>query len=467
MLDIKIFHPITMDDKEWIEKITKNEYLEICDQTFGMSFAGRYTYNIQVANVSGCVVYKYDEGELHSFSYPIGKNSKEALIDIVEYIKYSSDDIQISPMSFTDKQEFESLSIDGFMIEPYYDYFDYVYLTENLKNLAGKKYAAKRNHINRFVENTSWSVEELSKENAYECIQLEKHWRQTKEDMIEFSDDDMKRELINEEIEIRRSLENLNELGFFGIIIRREDIITAFSICEEQNKDTVIVHYEKADANIQGAYQIVNRETAALIDRLGYKYVNREDDLGISGLRKAKQSYYPYYMGRKYGAFLSEFSFATLNDISNLKLLWKQAFNDEDEYINEYFECLTDKNAINEKWLHEAVIIHKSGTVLQAMGSFFDAVTARNEKVKYVYGLATDIDYRKKGLCKRMLLFAKNYFNCPLVLKPQDEKVASMYGKMGFVRLHGSEQFNITDEIVKASNIIDKEDYTKDLMILY
>ena len=285
--------------------------------------------------------------------------------------------------------------------------------------------------------------------------------------MIEFSDDDMKRELINEEIEIRRSLENLNELGFFGIIIRREDIITAFSICEEQNKDTAIVHYEKADANIQGAYQIVNRETAALIDRLGYKYVNREDDLGISGLRKAKLSYYPYYMGRKYGAFLSEFSFATLNDISNLKLLWKQAFNDEDEYINEYFECLTDKNAINEKWLHEAVIIHKSGTVLQAMGSFYDAVTAQNEKVKYVYGLATDIKFRRKGLCKRMLIFAKKYFGCPLVLKPQDKSVASMYEKMGFVRLHGSEQFNITDEIVKASNIIDTEDYTKDLMILY
>ena len=66
-----------------------------------------------------------------------------------------------------------------------------------------------------------------------------------------------------------------------------------------------------------------------------------------------------------------------------------------------------------------------------------------------------------------MLLFAKNYFNCPLVLKPQDEKVASMYGKIGFVKLHDSKLFNITDEIVKAFNIIDKEDYTKDLMILY
>ena len=103
---------------------------------------------------------------------------------------------------------------------------------------------------------------------------------------------------------------------------------------------------------------------------------------------------------------------------------------------------------------------------MQAMGSFFDAVTARNEKVKYVYGLATDIKFRRKGLCKRMLIFAKKYFGCPLVLKPQDKSVASMYGKMGFVKLHDSELFNITDKAIKAS-IIDKEDYTKDLMILY
>ena len=104
---------------------------------------------------------------------------------------------------------------------------------------------------------------------------------------------------------------------------------------------------------------------------------------------------------------------------------------------------------------------------MQAMGSVCDAVTARNEKVKYVYGLATDIKFRRKGLCKRMLIFAKKYFGCPLVLKPQDKSVASMYEKMGFVKVHDSELFNITDEIVKASNIIDKEDYTKDLMILY
>lgn len=467
MLDIKMFHPITMDDKEWIDEIIKNEYLEICDQTFGMSFAGRFTYNIQVAEISGCVVYKYDEGDLNSFSYPIGKNSKEALMEIIEYIKSIPDNIQISPMTFKNKLEFESLSIDGFMIEPYYDYFDYVYLTENLKDLAGKKYAAKRNHINRFVENTSWSVEPLSKENAYECIELEKHWRQTKEETIEQSDENITEELLNEEIEIRRSLENLDELKFFGVIIRREGVIVAFSICEAQNKNTAIVHYEKADAKIQGSYQIVNRETAALIDKLGYKYINREDDLGISGLRKAKLSYYPYYMGRKYGAFLSEFSFATLNDVNKLKSLWKQAFNDEDEYINDYFNCLVEKNAINEKWLHELVIVHKSGANIQAMGSFFDAVTAQNEKVKYVYGLATDIEYRRKGLCKRMILFAKDYYGCPLVLKPQDENVALMYEKMGFVKLYDSELFKITDETIRNSEIIDKEDYTKELMIMY
>ena len=131
--------------------------------------------------------------------------------------------------------------------------------------------------------------------------------------------------------------------------------------------------------------------------------------------------------------------------IEQIDRIYKDDWKGKDEYIKniEEIKLITDKVKEDTKDL------------------------GQYEKVKYVYGLATDIDYRKKGLCKRMLLFAKNYFNCPLVLKPQDEKVASMYGKMGFVRLHGSEQFNITDEIVKAFNIIDKEDYTKDLMILY
>lgn len=463
MINKEIFHPISMADREWIQDILKNEYLEICDQTFGVSYAGKYTYNIQVANVSGCVVYRYDEGDFHSFSYPVGKNTEKAVIEIIDYIRESDEEIGISPVTFSQRQQLISLGIDDLMIEPLTDYFDYVYLADDLKYLKGSRYSAKRNHINRFTESSDWSHEALSHENAAECLELVEQWRMKKESSEDNAESDDS-ELIAEELEIKRSLEKLDELGFFGSVIRRDGKIIAFSICEAQNKDTMIVHYEKADADIQGAYQIINRETVLNADE--FTYVNREDDLGIKGLRKAKESYYPYYMGRKYSVCISDVVFADEKSIDDLKRLWKQAFSDDDEYIAEYFGYLMMNNNIKQQWLNESVLVIKKDNSIAAMGSFFDG-QIEDTNVKYLYGLATAENYRLQGMSRKIIEFARMYYDCPIVLKPGSEDLQSMYKKLGFRPLSSESLLTLTDEIFKRSNgeIIDECDYTEGLMI--
>ncbi len=163
---------------------------------------------------------------------------------------------------------------------------NYIYKAEDLALLAGRKYAKKRNLIAQADYSYQWSVNPITKNCLPECINLLEQI--TKDEQIENN-----QSLINERLALDYTLCHFTELNQKGIVIKVNNQPVAFSIYEELNHNTADVHYEKADRNYKGLYQLINRETSKVILESGYEFINREEDLNFIGLRMAKESYNP------------------------------------------------------------------------------------------------------------------------------------------------------------------------------
>ncbi|MDD4716352.1 MAG: phosphatidylglycerol lysyltransferase domain-containing protein, partial [Oscillospiraceae bacterium] len=178
--------------------------------------------------------------------------------------------------------------------------YDYIYLTSKLADLPGKHLHAKRNHINRFLEeNDNWQFELLTRENLGDCLKLDEAWS------LE-SGEQRKTAAKMEVSALMRALEQFQTLKLEGGILRSGGRPVAFTIGEKLNSDTYDVHFEKALKSVTGAYAMINREFARFVreHHSQLQYMNREDDLGLPGLRQAKLSYAPDLMLAKYSAVL-------------------------------------------------------------------------------------------------------------------------------------------------------------------
>ncbi len=165
---------------------------------------------------------------------------------------------------------------------------NYFYTTESLISLSGKKLHAKRNHINKFDSLYTWEYLPLNHQTAMECIEIAKDWcdqKNCEKDIM----------LQNEVKGCIEALTHLEELKLKGGAIRVDSTIVAFSMGERLNDETALIHIEKANTEYQGAYAMINHQFAknAWADT---KYINREEDMGLEGLRKAKLSYRPEFL---------------------------------------------------------------------------------------------------------------------------------------------------------------------------
>lgn len=167
--------------------------------------------------------------------------------------------------------------------------FDYVYLRENLVNLPGKKFHSKRNHISTFSRKYDWHYEALSDENIEKFRDCADKWYQSRENTISTLETERKGLVL--------LFDYYKELNIQGGGIVVDNNIVAFSVGSEINPDMFDVCIEKALPEYAEAYAVINREFAK---NLNYTYINREDDMGIEGLRKAKLSYHPAFFIKKY-----------------------------------------------------------------------------------------------------------------------------------------------------------------------
>lgn len=168
------------------------------------------------------------------------------------------------------------------------DSYDYVYLREKLVSLSGKKLHGKRNHINKFKSLYEFEYHPFSREWASDCLALEQDWLDSKTELSDFS-----REC--EFDAVRKSIEDFDALGCQGCVLTVDSRVIAFSIGEMLTADTALIHMEKADASFQGAYPMVNQQFCEH-EFSQAVYIDREEDMGLESLRKAKLSYVPDHL---------------------------------------------------------------------------------------------------------------------------------------------------------------------------
>ena len=294
MIEIN-FRKVQFEDKELISDYFWKYPSRSCERTFVNSFLWARFYPVTFAIVENTLVFKNEREDGCAFSFPAGEaeNVKKAISVLEQYCKERGGTFRFYHVSADKFALLEEWYPGRFQIEYNEDIADYVYESEKLATLSGKKLHAKRNHINKFkqVNEGRWSYESITKDNLEDCFQMALKWRN--ENGCE--DDEEK----NAEICVTlNSLRLFEELELVGGLLRLDGEIIAFTIGEPICEDTFVVHIEKAFADIQGAYPMINQQFVEH-ECMKYKYINREEDTGSEGLRKAKRSYRPVFMVEK------------------------------------------------------------------------------------------------------------------------------------------------------------------------
>ena len=231
---------------------------------------------------------------------PVGSGDlKKVLEDMIEDANLEGERFCMLGVCAGMRADLEAIMPDKFHFEADRDYADYLYLRTDLATLAGKKFQAKRNHLNKFRRTyTNYEYVPLTSDRIQECLDLEAEW-------CKVNNCDQHEGTGNERRALIYALHNFDALGLTGGILHVDGKIVAFTFGMPINQDTFGVHVEKADTTIDGAYTMINYEFANHIPEQ-YTYINREEDLGIEGLRKAKLSYQPVIILEKYMACLKD-----------------------------------------------------------------------------------------------------------------------------------------------------------------
>ena len=288
------FHSPELSDEKLIKEKISQMPFPTCEYSFGNIMSYTAVMDIKVAVCYGCLVTRciFRDGFVE-YCFPAGDGNTElALAEIINDGIKNGVPFGIFGMNKENAELLGNLFGDKFDVRFERDMCDYVYLSEDLINLKGKKYQPKRNHISFFEKNFNWSYEKISQENIAECIQMAEEWL-----LLSQHED---KEPLEQELEIiRRAFKIYDDISCKGGLIRIDGRVVAFAMGEELSDEIFCVHFEKAYTDIRGAYQMINRQFV-LNELSGYKYINREDDTGSENLRKAKLSYYPAFIADKY-----------------------------------------------------------------------------------------------------------------------------------------------------------------------
>lgn len=288
------FKQLTLEDKCLFDKYLKPYSFLTCEYSFTNLFIWRKGLDIQYAIYNDVlIIKKMDFDGRYHFMQPIGYKS-ENLNNIISMLKEYKEEFQMDCL-FKDieepfKNELQTLYGDTIEIEEDRDNFDYIYESEKLKTLSGKKLHGKKNHYNYFLKHYSYTIAPITTEIIDDCIKAAREW---------CCKNDCKGYLLHELRAIQELLKNNDKLDFIGMVVYVDNKLSAFTIGEKVNENMAIVHIEKADAEIGGLYAFINKSFVEnyLSD---IPFINREQDLGIEGLRKAKLAYYPIKLEPKY-----------------------------------------------------------------------------------------------------------------------------------------------------------------------
>ena len=292
------FKDIRIEDKERYETALSKSGKRGCET----SFANLFLWGKQEIAFVGDIAVLRGTFSSTIYPFPIGEgDKKEVLDDIIQDAKEKNITLKITSIYGEEKEILEKLYPNAFEFNSNRDSFDYVYDINDLADLLGKKYHKKRTHLNRFKsEHPNFKVEPFSEENIEGIKELVYGWYKKKENGENTGDYDY------EKVVFEKALNNFRGLCLEGLALVDNGEVLAVTFGSKMNEDTFDVHFEKARADVDGAYTAINCEFANYI-RKKYpeiRYLDREEDMGLEGLRKAKMSYYPHHLVEKYTAKL-------------------------------------------------------------------------------------------------------------------------------------------------------------------
>ena len=287
------FHQLTLSDREAMQAVTLPSGRRNCNYTFANLVGWQFWYYTEVCVLENTVVLRYTfDGQR---AYMVCTSETLSLELIQELLDDSNGDLTL--IGLEDSQVVQLSTLNSQLstnIEPVRDQYDYIYRRTDLATLHGRHLDAKRNHIHRFrAEHPDFEYRPLTPESFDECRRLTEIWKVEKNVNVNDNDNDKGNETINAEHRVMETIfSNWDALGMIGGSIFVDGRMVAFTYGSAVTTDTLDVCVEKADRHVEGAFAIINQQFAEHLPEQ-YIYLNREEDMGIPGLRQAKLSYHP------------------------------------------------------------------------------------------------------------------------------------------------------------------------------
>jgi len=279
--------PVELADRSEVNKYLELYPPEICELTFANIYIWRHWEKPHLTLINGnlCVFCSPPDEEAY-FLEPVGENRLEETVEIC---------LGLAPRLSRVSEKFLLKLSPGYVRKEDRDNFDYVYLTEELASLRGKKFDGKRNLIKKFEKTHQGEFRPLSASDIDCCLALVDRWESNSPEENRMADDRSRAA----SAAIKEALLNLKALELGGLVAVIGGRVEGFCLGEKLNPETVVIHVELASRQIAGLHQFLNRECARTIWK-EFRYINREQDAGLPGLRKSKLSYQPHHLVKKY-----------------------------------------------------------------------------------------------------------------------------------------------------------------------
>ncbi len=413
------FRPITLADKATIESYTLRSEVRNCDLSFANMFCWQRSYDSSWAEVDGFLVIRFriDGGDKLGYMQPIGRDGSLGFARIIPELArdahFCGDRLRVIGVTREGGESLQSEYSSAFALYSDPNFEDYIYERESLRTLTGKRLQPKRNHINQFERRyPDYEYRPLTSEYFAEALALDCRWRKSHGDPCS--------DTIPERNAMLRAFDHFEELGLRGGALFVEGRMIAFTYGSQINHDTFCTHVEKGEAEYMGCYAVINKLFAESLPE-GFRYINREEDLGIEGLRRAKASYYPSIMQEKYTAIYLH------RDEAECKRLWIEIFGDEVSFVDEFIINHYSKSRMLR------VVDPQNRTLSMLHIIPFESEVGR---VAYIYGVATDSAARKQGFASKLIeaslakIRSEGYVAALLI--PSEESTRNFYRRFGF-----------------------------------
>lgn len=376
------FHPVRLEDRSLIERYTMPSGICNCDLAFANMYCWQEVYHSAWAEIEGFLVIRFqiDGGDRIGYMQPVGEGDFGPIIPLLREDAHAHGQrLRIIGLTDEGRDMIRRMHVGQFAFESDRALEDYVYNAEDLRTLPGRRYQPKRNHINRFTaEYPDYHYEVLTRDRFGECMALEREWRRAHEGHTS--------ELCAEQRAMQRGFEHFEELGLLGGCIYVGERLVAFTFGSAVNDHTFDTHMEKADTEYDGAFTIINKLFAEHLPER-FTLINREEDLGLEGLRRAKLSYHPAFLQHKFLAIHLH------PDELACKALWQEAFGDGDDFVDSFL--------IRYYSRRRALTVEEQGQTVAMLHLLpFDTELGRTT---YIYGVATARSARRRGLASQLM----------------------------------------------------------------